>query len=157
MFPNILFTEARTQPELFDLVASHLEKVGYVTQEYHQALVEREVVFPTGLKVDLKDGSDILYAAIPHTETKYCLVDQVVYVRNSQALTFKHMINPEEDCLVTDFFFIINSQNEGQTTILSNLITFFITKGNLSYLASLKNDKQAISNYLIEKGVFQHD
>lgn len=85
------------------------------------------------------------------------LVDQVIYVRNSQALTFKHMINPEEDCLVTDFFFIINSQNEGQTTILSNLITFFITKGNLRHLASLKDDKQAISNYLIEKGVFQHD
>ncbi|ADX25197.1 PTS sugar transporter subunit IIA [Streptococcus dysgalactiae] len=157
MFPNILVTDARTQTELFDRVASHLTKIGYVTADYYQALVEREASFPTGLKIDLKDGSDILYAAIPHTETKHCLVNQVIYVKNSHPLAFQHMINPEETCFVTDFFFIINSQNEGQTTILSNLITFFITKGNLSHLASLKDDKKAISNYLIEKGVFQHD
>ncbi|MGT2935220.1 PTS sugar transporter subunit IIA [Streptococcus castoreus] len=157
MFHNILFTEARTQEELFDKVASYLKEVGYVTEGYYQDLIDRENCFPTGLKVDLKDGSDILYAAIPHTETKYCLVDQIIYVKNSQTLPFKHMINPEEDCLVTDFFFIINSKNEGQTDILSNLITFFVTKGNLTHLGSLKEDKQAISNYLIEKGVFQHD
>lgn len=60
----------------------------------------REEEFPTGLKVDLKDGSDILFAAIPHTEIQYCLVNQVVYVKNDKPLIFKHMINPEEDCFV---------------------------------------------------------
>lgn len=103
MFPNILVTDARTQTELFDRVASHLTKIGYVTADYYQALVEREASFPTGLKIDLKDGSDILYAAIPHTETKHCLVNQVIYVKNSHPLAFQHMINPEETCFVTDF------------------------------------------------------
>lgn len=154
MFQNILVTRARSQEELFDTVAEYLFSIGYVTEGYCDALKSREEAFPTGLKVDLKDGSDILYAAIPHTETTYCLVDKVIYVRNEQPLLFKHMINPQEDCYVTDFFFIVNSKNEGQTDILSNLITFFITKGNLDYLHEISGDKAEISRFLTEKGVF---
>lgn len=154
MFQNILFTDVESQEELFNVVADYLESINYVTKYYRQALKDREEEFPTGLKVDLKDGSDILFAAIPHTETQYCLVDKIVYVKNHKPLVFKHMINPKEHCFVQDFFFIVNSKNEGQTDILSNLITFFITKGNLDTLHHLGEDKQAINNYLTEKGVF---
>lgn len=51
MFPNILVTDARTQTELFDRVASHLTKIGYVTADYYQALVERELPFQLGLRL----------------------------------------------------------------------------------------------------------
>ncbi|EHI69080.1 PTS sugar transporter subunit IIA [Streptococcus ictaluri] len=157
MFSNTLFTDAKTQEELFAEVAKHLVSVDYVTPDYGQALLEREKVFPTGLKVDLKDGSELLYAAIPHTETQFCLVDQVVYVKNSQPITFQHMINLEEKCLVPHCFFIINSRANSQTEILSNLITFFITKGNLAHLSQLGKNEEAISSFLKEKGVFQND
>ncbi|CAM3039198.1 PTS galactose transporter subunit IIA [Streptococcus agalactiae LMG 14747] len=157
MLNNILFANVATQEELFNFVATRLEEVEYVTPDYREALKAREQEFPTGLKVDLNDGSEILYAAIPHTETKYCLVDRVVYVKNDKPLIFKHMINPEEDCYVQDFFFIVNSKKEGQTDILSNLITFFTTKGNLEHLHDLGDDKEGLSEYLIEKGVFTND
>ncbi|RRA62976.1 hypothetical protein D5F95_01200 [Streptococcus agalactiae] len=58
------------------------------------------------------------------------------------------------DCRVQDFFFIINSRNSNQSDILSNLITFFITKGNLDRLHELGDNKEKINHYLIEKGVF---
>ncbi len=64
------------------------------------------------------------------------------------------MINPEEECRVQDFFFIINSRNSNQSDILSNLITFFITKGNLDRLHEIGDNKEKINHYLIEKGVF---
>ena len=67
------------------------------------------------------------------------------------------MINPEEDCHVQDFFFIINNRNDGQTDILSNLITFFMTKGNLEKLASFEGNENQINQYLIEKGVLSYD
>ncbi|HEO7923021.1 TPA: PTS sugar transporter subunit IIA, partial [Streptococcus agalactiae] len=55
---------------------------------------------------------------------------------------------------VQDFFFIINSRNSNQSDILSNLITFFITKGNLDRLHEIGDNKEKINHYLIEKGVF---
>ncbi|HFZ6196607.1 TPA: PTS sugar transporter subunit IIA [Streptococcus agalactiae] len=151
---DILFIDAHSQEELFDLVSKALIKQHYVSPDYRQAVKEREREFPTGLKIDLKDGTPIQYAAIPHTETQYCLVDRIFYVKNSQPITFKHMINPEEECRVQDFFFIINSRNSNQSDILSNLITFFITKGNLDRLHELGDNKEKINHYLVEKGVF---
>lgn len=157
MSQNIVFTNVSSQAELFEVVSDYLEDANYVTKDYRQALRDREEEFPTGLKVDLQDGSETLYAAIPHTETQYCLVDQVVYVKNDNPIVFKHMINPEEDCFVQDFFFIINSKKEGQTDILSNLIAFFTTKGNLDHLHTLGDDKESLTQYLTEKGVFTND
>lgn len=157
MCSDILFTEVETQDGLFDQVSSHLQSLSYVTKDYKEALKAREKEFPTGLKVDYKDGSDILFAAIPHTETAHCLVDRVIYVKNSKPLTFKHMINPQENCDVSHFFFIVNSKNEGQTDILSNLITFFITKGNLEQLEEFGHNKEMIKHYLVEKGVLTND
>lgn len=157
MTSDILFTKVDSQSDLFEAVANQLLTKKYVTEDYRKALMDREKDFPTGLKIDYKDGSDVLYAAIPHTETSYCLVERVVYVRNDKAITFKHMINPEEDCHVQDFFFIINNRNDGQTDILSNLITFFMTKGNLEKLASLEGNENQINQYLIEQGVLNYD
>ncbi|HGW6357542.1 TPA: PTS sugar transporter subunit IIA, partial [Escherichia coli] len=94
------FTKVDSQSDLFEAVANQLLTKKYVTEDYRKALMDREKDFPTGLIIDYKDGSDVLYAAIPHTETSYCLVERVVYVRNDKAITFKHMINPEEDCHV---------------------------------------------------------
>ncbi|MEQ9764841.1 PTS sugar transporter subunit IIA [Streptococcus sp. ZJ151] len=157
LLKNILFTDATSQEELFDVVADYMESIAYVTKDYKQSVKSREEEFPTGLKIDLKDGTDTLFAAIPHTEPQYCLVETVVYVKNENPILFKHMINPSEECFVQDFFFIINNNKESQTDILSNLITFFITKGNLDYLHKCDRDKESIANYLTEKGVFQND
>lgn len=157
MYTDIVFTDVNTQLELFDMVADHLLNHKFVTSDYKDALLAREEEFPTGLKIDYKDGSDILYAAIPHTETQYCLKDRVIYVKNTKPLNFKHMIDPSEDCFVRHFFFIVNSRNDGQTEILSNLITFFIDKGNIDKLDQFGNNSENIKNFLIEKGVLTND
>ncbi|MGT2771712.1 PTS sugar transporter subunit IIA [Streptococcus marimammalium] len=156
MFEDILLTDVSNQEQLFESVANILEKVGYVTKEYKEALKEREKEFPTGLRIDLMDGSDILYAAIPHTETKYCLTNRIVYVKNSKSLVFKHMINPEEECYVNSFFFIINDKNDRQTDVLSQLMSFFVEKGNLEELGKM-DSKDVIKKYLIQKGVLHYD
>lgn len=157
MVSTVLFTDEKNQEGLFNTVANQLIEMELVKPEYKEAVKEREKDFPTGLKIDYKDSSDILFAAIPHTETKYCLAEKIVYVKNKEPITFKHMINPEEDCQVEHFFFIINNNNEGQTEILSNLITFFITKGNIESLNAFGSNKDDIKKYLIKKGVVSND
>ncbi|VTS21098.1 PTS sugar transporter subunit IIA [Streptococcus pseudoporcinus] len=157
MSADIVLTNVSSQAQLFDVVASHLEKLHYVTSDYKEALKSREKEFPTGLKIDYRDGSDVLYAAIPHTETKYCLKNKVVYVKNESPLVFKHMIDPSEDCLVRHFFFIINSKNDGQTKMLSHLISFFIEKGNMEKLDQCGNNPKVIKNYLVKEGVLTND
>ena len=40
---------ATSQDELFQVIADHLQKLGYVTTAYLKAITDRETVFPTGL------------------------------------------------------------------------------------------------------------
>lgn len=56
MTQDILFIDAHSQEELFDLVSKALIKQHYVSPDYRQAVKEREREFPTGLKIDLKMG-----------------------------------------------------------------------------------------------------
>ncbi|VJH02042.1 phosphoenolpyruvate-dependent sugar phosphotransferase system [Streptococcus pneumoniae] len=48
--------------ELFQMVGKELEEKGYVTNQYLEALLEREQRFPTGLK------TRFLNIALPHTD-----------------------------------------------------------------------------------------
>lgn len=153
---EIIHTDVATREDLFEQVAEVLQKKGYVTNGYLEALKEREEAFPTGLKVTLPDSQETIYTAIPHTEVDFCRVNQVIYVRNETALKFQHMINKAEDCYPKSMFFILNNRQDGQTEILANLIGFFTTEGGLAGLEQLSSDAE-INQYLLEKGVFHYD
>lgn len=50
MTQDILFIDAHSQEELFDLVSKALIKQHYVSPDYRQAVKEREREFPTSPK-----------------------------------------------------------------------------------------------------------
>lgn len=151
---DVIHTDVGSQEALFETVSEILLKNQYVTGGYLEALKEREAVFPTGLKLESDKEDQVLSTAIPHTETDYCLVNKIIYVKNKQKITFRHMIDPSESCDVDAAFFILNNQKEGQVHVLSSIISFFTTKGNMETLRQLE-DEETITQYLKEKGVFQ--
>lgn len=153
---RVLFTDVENQQELFDVVSSHLEKLGYVTPEYREKIVEREKDFPTGFKLDFLEGKEGLNVAIPHAETQYCLTKTVFYVKNSKYITFHNIINPEEELEMCLFFFILNNESGEQSNILAGLMEFFTTGDNLSVLKDM-TDKIEIEEFLLSKGVFSND
>lgn len=149
---RVLFTDVDNQHDLFTTVSDYLEKIGYVTPEYKEKIIEREEEFPTGLKMDFLEGKEGLNVAIPHSETQYCKTKTVFYVKNSKYLKFKNIIDPTEELEMCMFFFILNDNAGDQSNILAELMGFFTTGDNLSVLKNM-TDKEEIQQYLLSKGV----
>ena len=137
------------QQDLFEAVAGLLEEKGVVKSSYREALIAREADFPTGLDMEFL-GKNLPNVAIPHTDTGHCLTENVAIVRLDKPVTFHNMIAPTNEVAVSLLFFIINSSNDSQTGILSHLMDFFTSPGNLEGLAKLKSESE-IYTYLMEK------
>lgn len=140
--------EADNQEQLFDQVATLLERKKVVTDTYRSALIEREKMFPTGLDMDFL-GKDLPNVAIPHTDTIHNLTENVVVVRLSKPVTFHNMIAPDKEVEVSLLFFIINNSSSSQTNILAQLMDFFTGDGHLEALSKI-TEPEALFQYISE-------
>ena len=140
--------EADNQEQLFDQVATLLEKKKVVTDTYRSALIEREKMFPTGLDMEFL-GKDLPNVAIPHTDTIHNLTENVVVVRLAKPVTFHNMIAPDKEVEVSLLFFIINNSSSSQTNILAQLMDFFTGNGHLEALSKI-TEPEALFQYISE-------
>ncbi|WP_250307266.1 PTS sugar transporter subunit IIA [Streptococcus sp. Marseille-Q3533] len=140
--------EADNQEQLFDQVATLLEKKKVVTDTYRSALIEREKMFPTGLDMEFL-GKDLPNVAIPHTDTIHNLTENVVVVRLAKPVTFHNMIAPDKEVEVSLLFFIINNSSSSQTNILAQLMDFFTGNGHLEALSKI-TEPEALFKYISE-------
>lgn len=133
----ILKSDAQTQEEVFKEVGEYLLSKDLVTNEFVEAIIERESNHPTGL--DLAPVADnLLNVAIPHTEAEYCKTKAVVFVELNKELVFQNMISPDDELKVSYLFFIINDEKTNQTNVLSGLMTFMTNPENMRALAKLE-------------------
>ena len=140
--------EADNQEQLFDQVATLLEKKKVVTDTYRSALIEREKMFPTGLDMEFL-GKDLPNVAIPHTDTIHNLTENVVVIRLAKPVTFHNMIAPDKEVEVSLLFFIINNSSSSQTNILAQLMDFFTGNGHLEALSKI-TEPEALFQYISE-------
>ena len=140
--------EADNQEQLFDQVATLLEKKKVVSDTYRSALIEREKMFPTGLDMEFL-GKDLPNVAIPHTDTIHNLTENVVVVRLAKPVTFHNMIAPDKEVEVSLLFFIINNSSSSQTNILAQLMDFFTGNGHLEALSKI-TEPEALFQYISE-------
>lgn len=144
---NLVFClNADNQEQLFDQVATLLEKREIVTPTYREALITREKSFPTGLDMEFL-GKNLPNVAIPHTDSVHNLAEKVVVVRLEKSVTFHNMIAPDNEVEVSLLFFIINNLGASQTNILAQLMDFFTGNGHLEDLAVL-SEPEDIYNYI---------
>lgn len=143
----ILTSDAQSRDDVFEEIGTYLLDKGLVTDDFIEAIKERESNYPTGL--DLAPVAEGLpNVAIPHTETEYCQAKAVVVVKLTNELIFHNMIAPDEELNVKYLFFIINNEKTNQTNVLSSLMAFMTNEENMRTLEELETT-QAIYEFLI--------
>lgn len=139
-------SDTKTKEEVFKNIGNYLQEKGYVTEEFTQEIIKREDNYPTGLDLSLV-SPDISNVAIPHTETQYCLTNNIVLVKLKNTLPFYNMIKPDQELDVKYLFIIINSNKTAQTDVLSGLMDYFTNEQNMKHIDKL-NDVQEIYQYI---------
>jgi len=137
--------------EVISFLSRQLEIHGYVNDGFLEAVLEREVNFPTGLYL-----GDI-NVAIPHTEIKYAKKSGVAIARLITPVNFRRMDYPDKEVEVSLVFLLSIIDPKEYVNFLSRLTRGFgdsllvrklySTKSKEEFLTILKDslkEKEAI-------------
>lgn len=92
---------------------------GYVKEDYAQAVLAREVVFPTGLP------TEGIKVALPHTDTEYVNRTSIAIATLKDPVEFHVMGSPDETVMVNIVFLLAIKEKEEVVNMLSRLATTF--------------------------------
>lgn len=120
-----------TQEELIRTFGDMIVEKGYAKKEYTQALLEREVEFPTGL---LAAGN--IGVAIPHTDAKYVNETAIAVGILDKGIPFEFMGCEDGTVDVQIVFVLAISDASAHLTFLQKLMAIF---QNEVILTNLKN------------------
>ena len=118
-----------TKEELFEEMNKKLLELGYVTEDYLDALKKREEEFPTGLK------TQVAGLAIPHVDSKYIKKAGIAVVRLKKPIRFQEMCT-NNDVDVNLVFMLLVKDKAKQVTTLSALMGCFADEEALKKLMS---------------------
>lgn len=108
--------EMESREELITFVGNELRKLGYVSEGYLKAILERESKYPTGLPT-------VPYpVAIPHTDPQHINKPFVAAVRLTKPVEFVQMGTNDVIVETKIVFFLGLNKGEGQVELLQYLI-----------------------------------
>lgn len=81
---------AKTPEEIIRKLGGLLYDNGFVKDSYTQAVLEREVIYPTGLQARMGG------VAIPHTDTEHVLKSAIAMATLAKPITFHMMATPDD-------------------------------------------------------------
>jgi PTS system galactitol-specific IIA component len=129
------------QFEAIALAAQPLLRQGCITEEFVEAAVERERIFPTGLPTKIG-------VALPHTEAKYVLKESISIVTLKNTVVFAGMGNPKESIPVNIVFLLAIQDPQKQLGVLQTIVTII---QNEKVLQKIKDAKEAKTIYNLIK------
>lgn len=121
--------------ELFQMVGKELEEKGYVTNQYLEALLEREQRFPTGLK------TRFLNIALPHTDPEVIKEPFIFVVRNDKELNMLQM-GDNSDTPCQNFLFLGIKDPKSQVGLLAKLMEIFSQEEFVQNFAQIKDGSE---------------
>lgn len=92
---------------------------GFVKDSYIDAVLAREIVYPTGLQLGT------IAIAMPHTDVKHVLRPAVGIAKMKNPVTFKHMGEPETEVQVEMLFMMAITDPNQQIDTLKRVLTVF--------------------------------
>ncbi|WP_296561729.1 PTS sugar transporter subunit IIA [uncultured Acetobacterium sp.] len=122
------------------LAAKPLLAQGCITENFVDAVVERERTYPTGLPTKIG-------VALPHTEAKYVLKESISIVTLKNTIVFAGMGNPKESIPVQIVFLLAINDPEKQLKILQTIITIIQNEKMLKKIKDAK-EPQIIYNLI---------
>ena len=130
----------KDQFDAIALAAKPLLEKGFITEEFIDAAIERERIFPTGLPTKIG-------VALPHTEAKYVLNESISILTLKNTIVFAGMGNPKESIPVQIVFLLAISNPEKQLRILQTIITIIQNEKMLKKIRDAK-EPQNIYNLI---------
>ena len=130
----------KDQFDAIALAAQPLLEKGFITEEFIDAAIERERIFPTGLPTKIG-------VALPHTEAKYVLNESISILTLKNTIVFAGMGNPKESIPVQIVFLLAISNPEKQLRILQTIITIIQNEKMLKKIRDAK-EPQDIYNLI---------
>lgn len=128
--------EFESQESFYREIADRLYKKGLVKETFGQALIDREAVFPTGLKTETFE------IAIPHTDVEYVEEVFIAVVRFKTPIPYAHMGEPEIK-LNAKFAFVLGIKDpQKQVEVLSTLVKLISDEDTMKALESIQSEKE---------------
>ncbi|MGB9840402.1 PTS sugar transporter subunit IIA [Thermovenabulum sp.] len=134
----IIGLDVKDKLEAISQMATRLEDYGYVNNEYKNAVIEREKVFPTGLPTK---GVGV---AIPHTDIKYVNKSAIAIGVLKNPVLFNVMGNPEENVDVKLIFMLALKEPQLQINTLRDLVEIFQDENLLAEIANSDSEEKVI-------------
>ncbi len=147
-FENIFVNrlEADSSIKVLDVLAKMLSSTGAVKKQYRDAVIEREINFPTGMPTKIP-------AAIPHTDSKYCLKKALAVGILEKPVKFGLMGGEDGQTVDTNLIFMLSLPDpKSQVVIIQKMLEIFRNEQMMKRLLELgKKDilqmKEMLANY----------
>jgi galactitol PTS system EIIA component len=115
---NILVkAHAASAGDIIRQLGGLLHENGFVKDTFVQAVLEREVIYPTGLQTSL------LGFAIPHTDTQHVLLPAVAVATLDQPAVFRAMDDPSVEIPVSIVMMLAISNPDSVVHVLRKVIS----------------------------------
>ncbi len=135
----VLFdVEASDQVDLLDKLAKILYEKGYVKSSFNEAIIERELVFPTGLPTA---GVKV---AIPHTDAEHVIQSAILFAKLNRPIEFKEMGNGINVLQIEMVFMLALADSNKQAGLLGNLMSIFSEEDTLMSLKHAKEHHEVV-------------
>lgn len=136
-----------SREELIKYMSDQMMSVGKVKDTYCNAVLERELKYPTGLNTgDLK-------VAIPHTDPVHVKSAGIAVATLDKQVEFKNMEDPNQNIDVDLVFMLAVANPEAQVPLLVKLMGIFSNKELLKKIkeSKTKNEIKQILEELIKE------
>ena len=133
--------ECNSREELIKYMSDQMMNAGKVKETYCNAVLEREMIYPTGLNTgDIK-------VAIPHTDPVHVNSAGISVATLKNRVEFKNMEDPNQNIDVDLVFMLAVANPEAQVPLLVKLMGVFSDKELLKKIKGSKT-KQEIKQIL---------
>lgn len=135
--------EADDRAEVIRRLGDLLYKNGYVKETYVQAVLDREVAFPTGLQTSTHG------VAIPHTDTEHVIRPALAIGTLSQPVIFQGMGMPDTSIPVTVVIMLAVNDPQGIMPVLRSVL-FILENGQAIEALAKSKDELEIKQIMQE-------
>ncbi len=135
--------DLNSREELINYMSDQMMKAGKVKGSYGNAVIERELVYPTGL------NTGEIKVAIPHTDPIHVKSAGIAVATLKKSIEFKNMEDPNQNIDVDMVFMLAVANPEAQVPLLVKLMGVFSDKELLRKIKESKT-KDEIKQILEE-------
>lgn len=136
VFPNLEVSDFKSSVET---MGSNMKDLGYVESSFVDAVLNREVSFPTGLELGTYS------IAIPHTDPEHVKKSGISIATLNQPVEVKSMIDPQKTIKVSFIVLMAIKDPKGQLKMLSKLMGFFQDVDTLKMLGEAEEKEEILS------------